>query len=63
VGTTGPVVATDLDTRFLDRLEYSNLEVRRHDVSRETLPVTAFDLVHTRTVLTHLAERDRALAS
>jgi SAM-dependent methyltransferase len=63
VGTTGRVVATDLDTRFLDLLEYPNLEVRRHDIARESLPRTGFDLVHTRAVLVHLADRVRALRS
>jgi SAM-dependent methyltransferase len=63
VGPTGHVLATDIDTRFLDRLDYPNLEVRRHDITRETLPDAAFDLVHCRFVLMHLAERDRALRS
>jgi SAM-dependent methyltransferase len=63
VGSTGHVLATDIDTRFLDRLDYPNLEVRRHDIAREALPHAAFDLVHCRTVLMHLAERDRALRS
>jgi SAM-dependent methyltransferase len=61
VGPTGHVLTTDIDTRFLDRLDYPNLEVRRHDITRETLPDAAFDLVHCRAVLMHLAERDRAL--
>jgi SAM-dependent methyltransferase len=61
VGPTGHVVATDLDTRFLDRLDYPNLEVRRHDITAEALPDAAFDLVHCRVVLLHLAGRDRAL--
>src|SRR6516162_11866108 len=37
VGPTGHVLATDLDTRFLDRLEYSHLEVRRHDIGADAL--------------------------
>jgi SAM-dependent methyltransferase len=61
VGTTGHVLATDIDTRFLDRLEYPNLEVRRHDITTEALPEATFDLVHGRMVLMHLGERDRAL--
>jgi SAM-dependent methyltransferase len=61
VGLSGHVLATDIDTRFLERLDHSNLEVRRHDVLREPLPVAAFDLVHTRALLMHLAERDVAL--
>lgn len=61
VGGTGQVLATDLDTRFLDALEYPNLEVIRHDVRTEELPNAAFDLVHARALLVHLADRDLAL--
>jgi SAM-dependent methyltransferase len=50
-----------VDTRFLDALEYPNLEVLRHDITIETLPERAFDLVYARAVLTHLAGRDVAL--
>ena len=63
VGSGGHVLATDIDTRFLDVLAYPNLEVRRHNIADEALPVGAFDLVHTRAVLIHLTERDRALRS
>jgi SAM-dependent methyltransferase len=63
VGTTGRVLATDIDTRFLDGLDFPNVEVRRHDIVREALPEAAFDLVHGRLVLMHLAERERALRS
>jgi 2-polyprenyl-3-methyl-5-hydroxy-6-metoxy-1,4-benzoquinol methylase len=63
VGSTGRVLATDIDTRFLDVLAYPNLEVRRHNIAQEALPIGAFDLVHTRAVLIHLTERDRALRS
>jgi SAM-dependent methyltransferase len=62
VGPTGRVLATDLDTRFLETLDLPRLEVRRHDVVSDPLPEAAFDLVHTRLVLVHLPERDRALA-
>jgi SAM-dependent methyltransferase len=61
VGTAGHVVATDLDTRFLDSLKYTNLEVRRHDISLDSLPLSGFDLVHTRAVLVHLADPAGAL--
>jgi 2-polyprenyl-3-methyl-5-hydroxy-6-metoxy-1,4-benzoquinol methylase len=61
VGPTGHVVATDIDTRFLDALDYANLEVRRHNIARDELAQDAFDLVHTRAVLSHLVERDTAL--
>jgi SAM-dependent methyltransferase len=61
VGSSGYVLATDIETRFLDRLDYPNLEICRHDITREALPEAAFDLAHCRLVLMHLAERDRAL--
>ena len=61
VGVGGRVVATDLNTQFLDAIRAPNLEVRRHDIVAEELPPGAFDLVHSRLVLTHLADRRRAL--
>ena len=56
VGSEGYVLATDIDTRFLDALTHPNLEVRRHDILRDPLPEGAFDLVHSRFVLEHLAD-------
>ena len=38
VGATGRVVATDIDTRFLDGLDYPNVEVRRHDIVERRYP-------------------------
>lgn len=61
VGTTGHVLATDINTRFLDVLDYPNLDVWRHDIIREALPERAFDLVHARALLLHLSEREVAL--
>jgi len=57
VGAGGRVVATDLNTRFLDPLRAANLEVRRHDLREDALEVEAFDLVHARNVLVHIPER------
>jgi ubiquinone/menaquinone biosynthesis C-methylase UbiE len=57
VGPSGQVVATDLDTRFLAALDYSQLAVRQHDIGTDDLPLDTFDLVHVRAVLIHLAER------
>jgi ubiquinone/menaquinone biosynthesis C-methylase UbiE len=54
VGSSGRVVATDLDPRFLEAISASNLEVWRHDILREPLPEQEFDLVHARAVLTFL---------
>ena len=56
VGPSGAVVATDVDPRFLEALDLPNLEVWRHDVTRDLLPEGAFDLVHARWLLHHLAE-------
>jgi SAM-dependent methyltransferase len=61
VEATGRVVATDTNTRFLATLDYPCLEVLTHDVVTEDLPTSAFDLVHTRAVLTHLPEAGAVL--
>jgi SAM-dependent methyltransferase len=62
VGPAGHVLATDLDTRFLDGLRVPNLEVRRHDIGTEPLPEASFDLAHARLVLSHVPQREAALA-
>lgn len=61
VGPSGRVVATDINTRFLDTLEFPNLEVRARSIVEDELEEGAFDLVHTRAVLFHLSERDKGL--
>ena len=61
VGQTGEVVATDVDTRFLDGLNDPALRVRRHDIVAESLEERSYDLVHMRFLLMHLKERDQAL--
>lgn len=61
VGAAGRVVATDLDTRFLDNLSHGNLEVWRHNIAVDPLPEATFDLVHARLVLVHLPDRDQTL--
>jgi ubiquinone/menaquinone biosynthesis C-methylase UbiE len=48
VGTSGRVIVTDIDTRFLDSLKVPNLEVRRHNIATDPLPEASFDLVHAR---------------
>jgi len=62
VGPSGQVLATDLDARFLESLADPALDVRRHDIVRDPLPDSAFDLVHARLILVHLPERELALA-
>src|SRR5688572_23339484 len=61
VGSSGSVLATDLDPRLLTELSSANVEIRRHDICTDPLPLSAFDLVHARLVLEHVAEKDRAL--
>jgi SAM-dependent methyltransferase len=61
VGPNGYVMATDLDTRFLDTLTMPNLCVRRHDIVSDDLPECRFDLVLSRLVLGHILERENAL--
>jgi 2-polyprenyl-3-methyl-5-hydroxy-6-metoxy-1,4-benzoquinol methylase len=57
VAPTGRVVATDVDTRFLDALDEPNLQVIRHDITSDDLPEEYFDVVHARCLLEHLPER------
>jgi len=62
VGPDGHVLATDIDTSWIDEND-ANFEVRRHDVGGEPPPEGPFDLIHARLVLVHVPERDHALAS
>jgi SAM-dependent methyltransferase len=64
VGERGHVLVTDIDPRFLAALEaqdLANIEVQRHDVTRDPLPRTRFDLIHARLVLMHLPTADQVL--
>lgn len=61
VGSDGRVVATDLETKFLEAIDAPNLQVRRHDVTQEDLESDAYDLVMARKVLEHLSEPSAAL--
>jgi SAM-dependent methyltransferase len=51
----GYILATDIDTRWLDRVGRDDIQVRRHDIGSEDLDdASSFDLVHTRSVLAHV---------
>lgn len=63
VGSGGRVVATDLDTRFLDALDLANVEARNHNIVTESLEPEAYDLVHVRLVLMHLGDGRSAALS
>ncbi len=60
VGTTGRVLATDIDPSWLP--EGAPYEVLRHDVGVEPPPAGPFDLVHARLLLVHVTQRAEALA-
>lgn len=57
----GRVLAVDADTRHLADLPDRGGEVAQLDLAVDKLPARAFDLVHTRLVLLHIALRDRVL--
>ena len=61
VGETGRVVATDLDTRFLEGHGRANLDVRIHNIVTDPIDEAAFDLIHARAVLVHLPDRSQVL--
>jgi SAM-dependent methyltransferase len=61
VGSNGHVVATDIDLRFLNRIQGSNLEVRRHNVCEEDFEPSSYDLVHCRALLLHVPRPEEAL--
>jgi trans-aconitate methyltransferase len=52
------VLAVDADTRHLADLPDRGGEVARVDLATDELPEREFDLVHTRFVLLHVAQRD-----
>jgi ubiquinone/menaquinone biosynthesis C-methylase UbiE len=55
----GGVLATDVKPGHIPA--HPGLEVRRHDIVHDPLPEAAFDLVHSRLVLTHLPQRRAVL--
>lgn len=56
VGAGGNVVAADLDVRHLGDITARNVEVRRCDITQDPLEPSSYDLVHARSVLTHLRD-------
>ncbi len=62
VGPQGSVVASDLDSRFLDELRIPNLQVLRHDIVKDDLPESSFDLIHSRLLIHLLPAREKVLA-
>jgi len=60
--TGGDVLATDIDTSWLDATD-APYAVQRHDIGTDPAPEGLFDLVHARLVLVHVPERTAALAT
>jgi SAM-dependent methyltransferase len=59
VGPSGHVIAVDLDTRYLSNVAaLANVEVVEGDLGTLDLAPGTFDLVHTRNVLVHVANRE-----
>jgi SAM-dependent methyltransferase len=63
VARAGRVLATDIDVSWTRQAQSPLIEVRRHDVAADDPPAEAFDLVHARLVLVHVADRGQALRS
>lgn len=61
VGAAGRVVATDIDTRFLGHLR-PPVEIRCHDILADPLEWGSYDLVHCRSLLSHLPDPSAALS-
>ncbi|MGH9036819.1 MAG: methyltransferase domain-containing protein, partial [Acidimicrobiia bacterium] len=59
-GKEGRVVATDIDTRFLDA--GTGYEILRHDIVADPPLPAEFDVAHARLVLQHVPDKDRAVA-
>lgn len=62
VGAQGRVLTTDIDTRHLQAMRMSNVDVREHDILVDSLPEGSFDLAYARLVLEHLVDPDAAIA-
>jgi SAM-dependent methyltransferase len=61
VGSTGHVLATDLDCRFAGTGGHGNIEAREHDIVADPLDDGSFDLAHARAVVEHIPDCRRAL--
>ncbi|MEE8060066.1 MAG: thiamine pyrophosphate-dependent enzyme [Pseudomonadales bacterium] len=61
LGSDVAVVATDLNTRFLEELNYPSLIVMKQNCA-EVLPDGEFDIIHARALLAHIPTRKAVLA-
>lgn len=61
VGAQGKVVAVDINTRFIETTNLSNVQVRCLDVAKDQLDTSYFDLCHARYVLLHIHDWKSAI--
>ncbi|MBV8073688.1 MAG: class I SAM-dependent methyltransferase [Acidobacteriaceae bacterium] len=61
VAPGGCVVASDIDTSYIDGLQAPGLEVRRIDILRDVIEESSYDLVVARALLHHLSAANVAL--
>ncbi|MDT9685831.1 class I SAM-dependent methyltransferase [Streptomyces sp. TRM76323] len=58
----GTVTSADIDARYLDEDHAPNLRVHHFDMRVDDFPAESFDVIHARSVLKHIPERDEVLA-
>jgi len=61
VGPSGSVVATDLNLSWVAGSLGTNVELRVHDIVRDPVENSSYDLVHARLVLLHLPQRNAVI--
>lgn len=61
VGETGTVTAIDINTNLIKSLSSKNIKILQQDVTKEPIPVEAFDFVHARWTMCHISQRDEVL--
>jgi len=61
-GSTGRVLATDVDPNALAVSQGVGVEVLRHDLTADAAPEGLFDLVHARLLLEHIPDPQAGLA-
>lgn len=61
VSKAGRVTVIDSETRFLDELNFSNLEIINADISGYEFGEGKYDLIHGRDILMHIGNRDEVL--
>ena len=63
VGTSGRVLATDIDVSWMVEADQHAYDVNRHDVGLDKAPPGPYDLIHARLVLVHVPRRIEAMAA